>query len=403
MGELEKCPKCGEPIPLFAAPLGDTAVIKGKCQKCHPNEVDVFHVPNPESNDNDQLRQTPESENQVETDDREKLTRGNIRKVESGDRIEFRDDDGCIRVLKVTNHVKSQGKVTGWVKKNGNSEKVYFDYNQLLDKNGQVLFEYPDMREHWENRFDMPIDYQVSDSDNEKTFLEAVKRGYIQIVNFISTTMEEVSKLLTKTTEFCLAQAAGFVRDVTIAAWKTFFYVTWKHRTLKEKLTNGEITRGQYEAECNEYRKYFGKTAMIVVCARPAAYGVRKLLMTYVPQVVMEELEYIWTQMGLPLVQIRNLSMKAMSIIHKQLICLFKKVITARSPPVQALTWLCTIFPNLGSFVAFVGGPETFLAIGAISLIAAGGLILYYTNRKFINKTAIKQLSSEISAETTDD
>ena len=390
MGELEKCQICGELIPLFAAPLSDTAVIKGKCQKCHPKEVDVLYVPKPDSDDNDHSREESGSGNKAKTDDREKLTKGNIRKVESGDRIEFRDDDGCIRVLKVTNHAKPQRAVEGRVERNGKSVRDAFGYKKLL-KNGQILFKYPELRANWENRLDMPFDYPTSDSENEKTLQEAVKRGYIDCINFISTSMEKVSNLITQALELSasyLLQAAGCILDVAIAPWKTFYFATWKHGALKEKLTNGEITQRQYESECNEYRKYFGKTAVTVGCAAGglAAYGIGKLLMASAEKVVIEQLTIVWLSKGLTHIQVGKLVITTL------------KIIRAKSA-VEALTWLCTMFPKLRSVVAIVGGAQTFLTIGAISLIVAGGLTGYYINSKCINKKPIEQLASKISTE----
>ena len=393
MSEVEKCEKCGEPIRSFQVPISNTAVLKGKCEKCHPKEADVHYVPEPDSGNNDQFREARESENQVERDDRENLTRDNIRKVESGDRIQFRDDDGSIRVLKVTNHAKRQTTVEGRVKRNGKSVRVAFGYKKLL-RNGQILFKYSELRANWENRPEMPFDYPASDSENEKTLLEAVKRGYLDCINFISTSMEKVSNRITQAMEFSasfLLQAAGFVRNVAIAPWKKFYFATWKHGALKEKRTNGEITQLQYESECNENRKYFGKTAVIVGCAAGglAACGIGKLLMASVEKIVIEQLTIVWLNMGCTQIQISKLVITTVEIIK------------AKSA-VEALTWLCSMFPMLGSVVAFVGGPHIFLAIGAIALIAAGGLIGYYIHSKYINKKAIEEWGHKISAEKKD-
>ena len=397
MSQIDRCGNCDQ--ELTTIPISERSVAVDGCQNCSQGVVNVYYspIPNRSADYHFQWYEEPDttngessSQNSI-TVDAEKLTQNNVKKIDCNDKIRLKGSDGSEMEILVTRHNKQQEKIKGRKMNGGQNNAITLTYRKIFQRDGHVLFEFPEQREAWDSRADIPWDFPMSDSKNEKNFLECGKRGYIKTINFIKSSMEVISRILTG----AVGKAAGILAKGLVIPAKvgaspfiTMFYVGWGHDALKEKLASGIITEEEYVKQCEWYREYCGKAAFVAGCTvgGMAAMGVKWYLSNYVLPILLEELKMVWIAMTPCGAQI--------GIYIEQTIL----YIQAQSA-VEGLQMLAMVYPRLGQLIALVGGPEIFLAVGAITLIFGGGLLGWYLHKKFTNGKALAKIAAEIKAE----
>ena len=391
MSDIGNCKGCGQ--ELATVPVNEASVAEDGCQNCSPGIVNVFYVPIP-SRSGEEIGSTNEqsSGRNSTTKDAEKLTQNSVKKIDCKDEIQLTKSDGSSRNLFVTKHDKRQEIIyTRDLNDRANNEIELWTYPEIFQANGHVLFEFPEQREDWDCRPDIPCDFPRSDSKNEKNFLELLKRKYIKTIYFIKSSMEVVSQKLTRAVGMAAATLAkGLVIPAKVVAspFITMFYLAWGHDALKEKLASGIITENEYEEQSEWYRSYCAKAAVVTGCAVGGivAMGITWYLSNRIVPILLEELKKEWIAKTPDYTKICTYTKKTFLYFQAQ-------------TPVEALQILAKTYPRLGQLVAFVGGPEMFLAIGAIALVVGGGLLGWYLHKKFTNKKALADLADHIKVE----
>ena len=381
MSQIDRCGNCGQ--ELTTIPISERSVAVDGCQNCSQGVVNVYYSPIP--NRNADYHQNP-----IAVDD-EKLTQYNVKKIDCNDKIRLKRSDGSSMEILVTRHNKQQERIQGRELNGGQNNAIKLTYRKIFQRDGHVFFEFPEQHEAWDSRADIPWDFPMSDSKNEKNFLELYRRGYIKTINFIKSSMEVISQKLTGAVGRAVGiLAKGLVIPAKVGAspFITMFYVGWGHDALKEKLASGIITEEEYVKQCEWYREYCGKAAFVGGCAvgGMAAMGVKWYLSNYVLPILLEELKMVWIAMTPCGAQI--------GIYIEQTIL----YIQAQSA-VEGLQMLAMVYPRLGQLIALVGGPEIFLTVGAITLVVSGGLLGWYLHKKFTNGKALAKIAAEIKAE----
>ena len=391
MSDIVNCKSCGR--ELATVPVNEASAAEDGCQNCSPGIVNVFYVPIP-SRSGEEIGSANEqsSGRNSTTKDAEKLTRNNVKKIDCNDEIQLTKSDGSSRNLFVTKHDKRQERIdTRDLNERQNNQIELWTYQEIFRANGHVLFKVPEQRENWDCRADIPCDFPMSDSKNEKNLLECCKRDYKTTIKFIRAPMEVVSEKLTRAMEMAattLAKGLVIPPKIVASPFITMFYLARGHDALKEKLASGIITEKEYEEQCEWYRNYCGKAAIVTGCVvgGMVAMGVKWYLSNLVLPKLLVQLEIIWITKTPGCTQI--------GIYIEQTIVYFRS-----QTAVKGLQILAKTYPRLGQLVAFVGGPEIFLAIGAIALVVGGGLLGWYLHKKFTNKKALADLADHIKAE----
>ena len=192
-----------------------------------------------------------------------KLTAENIRKVSPGDKLRLKTTDGSFSKFKVTDNKQEASKIEGKFKVNGKKFNRIFPYEDVFKQDGHVKLEDSDDVDKWNERLCIPVDLPLSETSDERTvligqeqtdqrndgnfsenssliqeFLEMIKRGYIDAVNFIKVTQNDFDVLLEQNipifSKILKQHMTGAVKR-KISVWKMFLLSAWRKRAMTVK------------------------------------------------------------------------------------------------------------------------------------------------------------------------